>query len=381
MRIVFQYYSGGGGGLANFALLLQAYLRRFPEDHITIVCSDKSILQKIGCEPNADVILIRESRMKELVRLWLGCVGLNSIAKQVQADVIWSLNIGTYFKSKVPTVLSLNNAHQIYPVEATRTHPGSPFRVFLLRFFFRLSSRAADGIIVQTPLMAKYVSALCGSEYPVEIIPKSVEADRDIVFEPLPDHIDNRLAYCSNGGNARWLYVATDTPHKNHAIIIRAFQILRSKGAQHCLVLTIDEESAIRWGGDAARELIGNGSLVALGWIDKVHLKALYANCDACVMPSVLESLSSSHLEAMEWGVPQIAADLPYARDLCGDAAIYVDPDDAERWAYAIQNLAADKELKKKLVKAGRRRMKNFPDSWIECAERTRSFLSSISLN
>ena len=157
MRIVFQYYSGGGGGLANFTLLLQAYLQRFPEDHITIVCSDKSALQQLKCAGNLDFVRLPEGRFKELIRLWLGCVGLNNIAKNARADLVWSLNLGAYIRGKIPAVLSLNNAHQIYPKAVTKMHPGGRLRVFLLRFFFRLSWRAANGIIVQTPLMAKYV--------------------------------------------------------------------------------------------------------------------------------------------------------------------------------------------------------------------------------
>jgi len=378
MRILFQYYSGGGGGLANFTMLLQAYLRRFPEDHITIVCSDKSTLQRLQCESNVDIIRIREGRFKELVRLWLGGVGLNKMAKRTRADIVWSLNLGAYTKSKVPTVLSLNNAHQVYPKEVNATHPGGIFRVLFLRFFFRLSLRAADGIIVQTPLMAKYALALCGEKYPVGIIPKSVEMDHDVTFEELPVFIKNKLDRGSARPKINWLYVATPTPHKNHLVIIRAFEMLRNRGGTHRLVLTIDEETAIRLGGGSVRQLIDDGLLVALGWVNKTHLRSLYAYCDGCVMPSVLESLSSSHLEAMEWKVPQIVADLPYARDLCGDAAVYVNPYDAEQWVGAIEGLSEDQVLRMQLVEEGSKRMRQFPASWIECAERTRVFLSSI---
>lgn len=381
MRIVFQYYSGGGGGLANFVMLLQAYLQRFPEDHITVVCSESSALQRLASESNADVILLGEGRLKELIRFWLGCIGLNRIAKRTRADIIWSLNIGPYFRGAIPSILSVNNPHQVYPREITKIHPGGAIRVSFLRFFFRLSAGAANGIIVQTPLMGKYVNGIFGNGYPVAVVPKSVEADRDVIFEPLPPGLAARLEKSS--GVVQWdmLYVATSIPHKNYAVIIRALEVLRMRGGQFRLVLTIDEESAVYWGGDSARELIREGALVCLGWVGKSHLKALYAHCDVCLMPSVLESLSSAHLEAMEWGVPQVAADLPYARDLCGDAAIYVDPHDSQEWVLAVERLVSDKDLCNKLVTEGHKRMSNFPTSWSECAENIRSFLLSIKPN
>jgi len=226
--------------------------------------------------------------------------------------------------------------------------------------------------------MAKYVLGLLGERYPVGIIPKSVEVDHDVVFEELPIPIRNRLNRCSARPEVNWLYVATPTPHKNHLILIRAFEMLRGRKEAHRLVLTIDEATAVQLGGESARQLIDAGLLVALGWINKSHLRSLYSNCDGCVMPSVLESLSSSHLEAMEWKVPQIVADLPYARDLCGEAAVYVNPYDAEQWVGAILSLSEDQALKKRLIEEGSKRMKQFPASWTECAERTRLFLSSI---
>ncbi len=378
MRIIFQYYSGGGGGLANFVMLLQAYLRRFREDHITIVCSKSSALRSLASEPNVDFVILGEWRFKELVRFWLGCMGLNAIAKRNRADVVWSLNLGSYVRGGIPSIISLNNPHQIYPQEATTTHPGGGVRVFLLRSFFRLSARAANGIVVQTPLMARYVRDRCGENYPVAVIPKAVEADRDVCFKPLTASILRRLERVSGSVESNWLYVATSIPHKNHTVIIRAFEVLRRRGRKFRLVLTIDEERAIHWGGEVARDLICDGALVALGWVSKEHLRALYAECDACVMPSVLESLSSAHLEAMEWGLPQVAADLPYARDLCGDAAIYVNPHDAEEWALAVERLAEDESLRKLIVAEGRKRMDAFPSGWAECAERVRLFLQSV---
>ena len=73
-------------------------------------------------------------------------------------------------------------------------------------------------------------------------------------------------------------------------------------------------------------------------------------------MPSHLESLSSAHLEAMQWGRPQITADLPYARDLCGPAALYVPVDDWNAWRREIERLRDDEPLR-----AATR------DRWIAC--------------
>jgi glycosyltransferase involved in cell wall biosynthesis len=49
---------------------------------------------------------------------------------------------------------------------------------------------------------------------------------------------------------------------------------------------------------------------------------------DAVVMPSTTESFSFPLAEAIGLGLPVVAADTPFAREMCGDAAFYVAPHD-----------------------------------------------------
>lgn len=381
MRILFQYFSGGGGGLSNIGLLLGAYARKFPSDEIIVVCShDSPLLVSLVEHPNVFLMPIRRGTFQELIRFRLGVVGINNIAHSVRADIIWSINLGSYFPSNTPSVLSVNNPHQVYPWVVSRFHPGSRLRVAFLRFFYSLSARAADALIVQTPLMASYLKlGVRRKNFPIFVIPKAVEKSDDVVHDPLSSDIAMKLKNALIRGFRLWLFVATALPHKNHRVILDAFEELRVQGHLVCLVLTITEDEAVSLGGPLARDLITSGRVIALGWVGKRHLRALYEACGSCVMPSVLESLSSSHLEAMEWECPQIVADLPYARDLCGPAAIYVDPQDKYQWADAILLVGRDIELRTALVNAGRERISTFPASWSECAMQVRDVFQKLT--
>ncbi len=156
MRILFQYFNGGGGGFSNVILLLKSYAREFPQDELIIVCSEDSELNQLSGFPNVTMVGVPRGRFQEWTRLVLGVNGLRKFAKQYQADIVWSLNLGSYLRLPVPNLLGLNNAHQVYPWEVTRFHPRSRLRVALLRLFFRLSLRVADAVLVQTHLMAGY---------------------------------------------------------------------------------------------------------------------------------------------------------------------------------------------------------------------------------
>lgn len=378
MRVLFQYLSGGGGGLSNVILLLGAYAREFSEDELIVVCSEGSDLSRLSSHSNVKLVFVPDGRVKEWTRFRFGFVGLRRLVEEYRADVVWSMNIGAYRKLPVPNLLALHNAYQVYPWGITRLHPGSPLRVAVLRYFFRLSLRVADGALLQTPLMADYLRRTPGAPSRIFVVPKAVESGDDVCRAELPRELADRISQVRHEGRRLWLYVAAAIPHKNHKVALDALDQLVSRGARDCLVLTISAQDAIAYGGERVATLLSEGRLIATGWVGKMHLHALYDACDGCLMPSLLESLSSSHLEAMEWSKPQIVADLPYAHDLCGDSAIYVQADSSSAWADAIEALASNPELQARLIVSGKKRISEFPETWSECARRIRQCLTSL---
>jgi len=53
-------------------------------------------------------------------------------------------------------------------------------------------------------------------------------------------------------------------------------------------------------------------------------------------------------------GTPVVAADRPYAHDVCGDAAVYFDPLDPASLASAVARLAEEAGLAERLSRLGR---------------------------
>lgn len=60
---------------------------------------------------------------------------------------------------------------------------------------------------------------------------------------------------------------------------------------------------------------------------------------DAVVMPSTTESFCFPLAEATALGLPIVAADSPFARELCGDAALYVPPGDPDALADGMRSV------------------------------------------
>jgi glycosyltransferase involved in cell wall biosynthesis len=95
------------------------------------------------------------------------------------------------------------------------------------------------------------------------------------------------------------------------------------------------------------------------------RLAELLAGAAALVHPSRLEGFGLTLVEAMAAGTPVVARRTPAAEELCGHAALLVEPDDLQE---ALRQIAADPELRERLSAAGRTRAAGF--SWAESARR-----------
>ncbi|NJL29806.1 MAG: glycosyltransferase family 4 protein, partial [Thermoanaerobaculia bacterium] len=78
---------------------------------------------------------------------------------------------------------------------------------------------------------------------------------------------------------------------------------------------------------------VAEGWLHTYGYLDNAHVAALYERALFVVLPSIYEGFGLPAVEAMSAGVPLVASDIPVLREIAGEAALYVAPDDIEAWA------------------------------------------------
>ena len=86
----------------------------------------------------------------------------------------------------------------------------------------------------------------------------------------------------------------------------------------------------------------------------------LYKECDAIFLPTLLECFSATYAEAMKMEVPIITTDLGFAHSVCGKAALYFKPGNADDATTQIVKLYQNKTLQAELVALGKEEMKKF---------------------
>ena len=162
----------------------------------------------------------------------------------------------------------------------------------------------------------------------------------------------------------RILYVSEYGDYKNFTTLFKAVKELSGQGVtDFTLVTTADPwqssqaESVTREEDQAlaAHPLVASFVKCA-GYVPYEAVPELYANSDLFVFPSIAESFGHPLVEAMASGLPVLASDIPLCREICGEAAIYFSPFDAQDLAEKLIRLRRDNHLRRQLGEAGRKR-------------------------
>ncbi|HYX90595.1 MAG TPA: glycosyltransferase family 1 protein [Myxococcaceae bacterium] len=145
-------------------------------------------------------------------------------------------------------------------------------------------------------------------------------------------------------------------PHKNLGLLARI--------ADH-LPLPL----AVLAGAGAARRLGFPAHTLDLGEWSEDELPLLFASAEALLFPSYYEGFGLPALEAMASGCPVVASRAASLPEVCGEAALLVDPHSPDAWRDSVLRLCRDAALRKTLSEHGIERAARF--TWDACAERT----------
>ena len=167
------------------------------------------------------------------------------------------------------------------------------------------------------------------------------------------------LPGASGNGNGRprhFLYVGDDEPRKRVPALLEAH---RRYAAER------DDPLPLVLAGRAAEHARGLPMVTGEPRLAPARLAELLAEAAALVHPSVEEGFGLTLAEAMASGVAVLAVRNPGTHELCGQAALLVDPDGLTE---GMRRLHVDAALRAELSRRGRERAERF--SWEASAER-----------
>jgi len=173
-----------------------------------------------------------------------------------------------------------------------------------------------------------------------------------------------------------FVFVGNVKAHKNVAGLVDAFRGIADK-VPHDLVIVGQKEGFIT--GDrkveGAAAALG-GRVKFTGLVDDALLKRYVACAEALVLPSFYEGFGFPPLEAMACGCPAIVSDRASLPEICGDAALYCNPDDPQDIAARMLEVATNEALRAALREKGLQRARQF--TWDRCARETVALIERL---
>lgn len=171
------------------------------------------------------------------------------------------------------------------------------------------------------------------------------------------------------------LSVGETRPYKNIRRLIEAFAQLDVPGLQLAIVgktNKMDKEVL-----ELPRGLGIAGRVRFLGYVPDQDLAALYGAAAVFVFPSLYEGFGIPPLEAMACGCPVVASHAASIPEVCGDAAVYVDPLNVDSIAQGIAQVVNDCSIGEALRRRGLNQVTRF--SYTSAAEQLLDIFQGIA--
>ena len=363
---------GGQNGGAKLAVIefLKGLKRHLADElHYLFLTSDDThdeAASLLGTNDSAFCVLRRSGRGNMIQSLDLvtrSKLAARNLMSQHRVDVLYN-PFGTIFfaSNRIPTVaMIVDTLHRDFPSSL----PAQTIEWRELQF--RKLVDSVDYFQVISQFTAGRVKTLY-----------NVPADRIFVTH-LPIH--GRLTFVSATREPFFFYPANFWVHKNHEVLLVAYQIYLAKKNQRTpwkLVFTGHLDERARSLQKRTAELGIAAHVKFLGYVPESELAKLYSTASCLVFPSLHEGFGIPIVEAMSFGLPIICGNDTSIPEIVGDAALYAETRDPTKLADALLAVVGNEALRAKLATLGQERLKTF-DFSIEVRRLANVFAAAVA--
>jgi glycosyltransferase involved in cell wall biosynthesis len=277
-------------------------------------------------------------------RLWFDQVTVPLTARQWSADVLFTMNNQPAWGAPCPQVALFANPYYIYPI--AEWPPLTLFdRTSLLvqRGLFAASAPRCARVAAQTIVAANRLHDQFGIDPArVVIVPNAVASEHHDGETEGGLRLARRM-HDAAAGRVSVLTLSRYYSHKNLEMIVRLARRLREiEDRRFVFFITIaaEQHSGARALLKAIERYQLGADIVNLGPLGYGELRSVYLAARICFLPTVLESMSGSYLEALHYQLPIVTTECDFARDTCGSAAAYFVPGNVDAAIRLLQTAA-----------------------------------------
>lgn len=231
----------------------------------------------------------------------------------------------------------------------------------------------ANGIIFENKSMLERAIELFN--YPPNQV-KYVEPSVSLFDE---SNIDPKYKFLINISEYKILYLSSWHLNKKITILPFVAKLLKENNLKIKFVLSLSKNDKIVR-SKLIDNIISNDVSEYFEFIGKVyaiHVHQVVKSCDAMILLSKLECFSSNIIESYYFRKLLILADEPWARSICGDAALYINRDSKQDIFKKISNVINNPHLHKEIITFADAKLNSFNNPYTKVQEQVK-FLEYI---
>jgi len=234
-----------------------------------------------------------------------------------------------------------------------------------LTYFFPRFAKKTDKIVTVSEFSKKDIVSLYHvDEEKIDVIYNAVSDDFFEIDEQTKKETVQRLT----GGVPYFIFVGSAHKRKNVERIMQAFDQFREKYTNFKFVFAGSNKY---WDKDIKKTynaLKHKSDIILTGYLSTEEMNRVISSALALVYSSLFEGFGIPILEGFAARVPVITSNITSMPEVAGDAALLVNPFSTEEIVNAMEQIATDEQLRKKLIQLGEERKRTF--SWDKSAQR-----------
>lgn len=359
--IVYAPNVGGGGGLVLLRELLRA---DWGDTRLVAILDRRGRAQIVEDTVPFDVYWVEST----ILGRW-GAELLLSRLATVDDAVLCFHNLPPVLPNRAQIFCYVQNAYVVGLIPVSHRLDWLQVRNALERFIARRFRRRVNRYIVQTPTMAEALRRWFGDGVPpVEILPFGAVGMLSETSQGSP-----ALGVRRPGASLPlwdFIYPSDGPVHKNHRRLFDAWRLLAEQGCFPSLAITLhpSRDTALRKELCRLKESC-DVRIQDLGILPHAELIESYGSAGALIFPSYSESFGLPLMEAQLAGLPILAPELDYVRDVClpsttfdafsarsiaravqrfmGQVSDRIEPTSADAFVSTLREMALDGEAKR----------------------------------
>lgn len=339
------------GGLQVASALMENLARGGVVDWKAVVPSHLKGGLPAELAARSNVVFVNKTSAFDVIKL---SRALAEAENKFKPNIVFTVFGPAYFKAKAPHVVGFALPNMIYSSDCAQTV--RPLTAVALDPVRAILFRRATHLVVETETVRKRVVEKLGIDRDrITVIGNCVNPVLAQI-EPAPTLSQTTFGILVPSAYYR---------HKNLEIIPAVAAALRAIDATLPFEfrLTLAPDSP-QWMAIArqAEQLGVSRHIKTLGAVPLAKLGTEYLDASIVFLPTLREASTAVYPEAFHFCRPLVTSDIDFARELCGDAALFAEPSNAAAWASALHQVLSVPSLGARLIAAGKDQLgKTYP--------------------